>query len=306
MNITIRYIKLLNNEMKVSFEKRPLHVLTRGRVMKFPKFLSIVTGIMLLASFSPDASEQKQGSWKLVHTWGMLAHVTNGFISRCELITIKSDSADYFINGALQFSGTIDSLISKYYKRCTLSVTHDTLHLVRSQECCDIPYSWEWIRYADSLVNFDGAWRWIETIGGITGVSRTNADYFNILNVNGASIISTINDSVVFSGKRDSMLFPYHGIHYTWMMTTDTLFAFQKPQCCDMPYISKWIKWESGTSRVRMLRRNTAACIEENPVYFDIRGRKIISGVTSASGIHLLYNKGSGKILPGLHISKTK
>jgi hypothetical protein len=275
--------------------------------MKSKAFFCVVTAIIFGAGFSPDASEQKQGSWKLVHTWGMLGDISNGFTTRCELITIKSDSVDYFVNGSLQFSGTIDSLISKYYKRCTLSVTNDTLRLARAQECCDIPYSWQWVRYVDSLVNFDGKWRWIETVGGITGVSRTNADYFNILNINGANIINTINDSVVFSGKRNSLLFPYHGIRYTWMMTTDTLFAFQKPQCCDMPYISKWIRWVSGHTGVHVSNWRTAVPEKENhALYFDIRGRKIVPGGKSVNGIHLLYKKDQSKILLDMNISKQK
>jgi hypothetical protein len=273
--------------------------------MKFQTFLCIVTGIIHVASFSPDASEQKEGSWKLVHTWGILADAPNGFTNRCELITIKNDSADYFINGALQFSGSVDSIISKYYKRCTLSVTYDTLRFVRTLECCDIPYSWEWVRYADSLANFDGKWRWVETMGGITGVSRTHVDYFNILNVNGADIVNTINDSVIFSGKRDSLLFPFHGIRYTWMMTTDTLFAFQKPQCCDMPYISKWIRWVSGTSRIQLLHRSMVVGTEENSINSDIRGRKIASDSKTANGIHLLYRKNNtAKIMNSLHKGK--
>jgi hypothetical protein len=301
MNNTIRYIKLLNNEMNVSFEKRPLNVLTRGNIMKFQTFLCIVTGIILIASFPPDASEEKQGSWKLVQIWGMLAE-PKWFANRCELITFKSDSADYFINGALQFSGSVDSLISKYYKNCSLSVTRDTLRFVRTQECCDIPFSWEWVRYSDSLANFDGKWRWVETMGGITGVSRTQSDYFNILSVNGTNVVNTINDSVVFSGKRDSLLFAYHGIRYTWVMTTDTLFAFQKPQCCDMPYNLKWVRWVSGQSGIQISHQRTTFHTNENPIYFDIRGRKIVSVSKSANGIHLLYNKNNSvRIIMSLH-----
>jgi hypothetical protein len=52
----------------------------------------------------------------------------------------------------------------------------------------------------------------------------------------------------------------------------------------------------SGQSGVRVSKRKTIISEKEKPQFFDIRGRKIISGVKFSSGLHLMYNKNAKKI----------
>lgn len=272
--------------------------------MKKRFFLFIVCCSILFTGLSLYASEQNAGTWKLIHVWGVLL-APDWYVNNCELITIKNDSADYYVNGKKTFSGSIDSLISKNYQQCTLSVVGDTLRFKRTRECCDIPFSWEWVRYTDSLRSFDGTWRWIETVGGFTGVSRTRSDYFEILKVNGIYMTNSIDDSIVFSGTRDSLLGAY-GTQFSWTVVADTLIASQRQRCCDIPYLFKWIRWASGLTGVHVSNRNKAVSVKEKPMFFDIRGRKIISGRQTANGIHLLYNKGTAGIIIDVHTNKTQ
>ncbi len=271
--------------------------------MKLQPIFNIMCTVLLFTGFSPDAAEPKQGTWKLIQVRGMLTE-PNWFNNHCELITFYGNLADYFINGEHKFSGDVDSLILKYYKLCTLSVAGDTLRLTRAQEQEDVPFSWEWVRYSDSLLNIDGTWRWIETIGGIAGTTRTRSDYFRILKASGSNIVNTVNDSIVFSGNRDS-LFSTSRTPYNWIIVADTLIAFQKPQCCDIPYIYKWIRWVSGQTGVRVSNRFTAVSENEKQMYFDIRGRKIAQRNRSSSSILLLYNKNSMKSIVNLQTDRS-